>query len=168
MTRIALVIESAALEQALQRAPGALARELGQAIGRAVHEMARTARRLAPKAFSTLTNAISGQQPSSVEGLVIAATNYARAVEEGTGVYGLSAAPSGRMPPVQHILEWVRVKRIAPREPGMDERDLAWAIARRIAARGTPAQPFMRPAYEQHAGRAMRAIDAAIRRALAT
>ncbi|HHJ11894.1 MAG TPA: hypothetical protein ENK00_01835 [Chromatiales bacterium] len=120
--------------------------------------MARDARRRAPKAFSTLTNAIRGDQVSPFEGRVVAGVDYARAVEEGTR--------GGAFPPVRNILDWVKVTRQVPDDPAMDQADLAYVIARAIARRGTPAQPFMGPAFEDNKARAQRRIDAAVQAAL--
>lgn len=166
MTQMRLTIDYRQLEQALRRRPEQLVTELSRAIGRVIQEMARAARREAPKAFSTLVNAIKTAQPSPTLGRVVAGTDYARAVEEGTGIHGDQGQASGRMPPVQNIEDWLRVKGIQPRDPRHDLRDLAWMIAARIASTGTPAQPYLTPQLEHHQRRAQKLIDAAVARVL--
>ncbi len=159
-------VESDRLARALARKPGQLAVELNNAVGRTVLEVARTARRNAPKASSLLVNAINGIQTAPLEGLVLAATDYAQAVEEGTGVYGETGRPSGKMPPVANIMDWIKVRRIQPDDPDMDQKDLAFVIARSIARSGTPPQPFMTPAFEKHRDRFRRRVEAAVEMAL--
>ena len=166
MTTLALTVDTERLQQAMARAPVRLVSELNRAIGRIVLEMARAAKRKAPKATSLLTNAIGGLQVSPIEGLVFAGVDYASAVEQGTGIYGPQGAASGRMPPTANILDWIKVKRIQPDDPHMSPRDLAFVIARSIARKGTPAQPFMAPAFKENSARAERRIEAAIERAL--
>jgi len=161
-----LTIDSDRLQRALTRAPRVLAVEMNKAVARTVQEMARSARRHAPKAFSHLVNSIGAVQVSPLEGLVVAGMDYARMVEEGTGPQGPQARDGGGFPPVQHILDWIRVKRIVPDDPGMDQRDLAFAIARGIARKGTPPHPFMAPAFADNKARAEQRIDAAVSRAI--
>jgi len=164
MTGMNLEIDSLRLERAMARAPVTLAREMESAIGRIVQTMARAARRKAPKAHSHLVNAIGAVHASPFEGLVAAGVDYARLVEEGTGPARAGVAGSPTL--FDHILDWVKVKRLVPDDPAMDQRDLAFVIARAIALRGTPAQPFMGPAFDQHKAEAERRIEAAIDRAL--
>lgn len=168
MTDLRIDFESSALQEALRRKPVELTRELSLTIGRIVLEMARTAKRHAPKATSQLVNSISSVQPNALEGLVFAGVAHAQAVEQGTGVFGVAVRPSGKTPPVQRIEDWIKVRRITPRDPKMDTRDLAWAIAQAIGRTGTPAQPFMRPAYVDHYASAVRRIQATIKRVLAS
>lgn len=153
-----LTVNSRALQRAMQAGPQILGKHLTRAIERVVLEMAREARRRAPKAFSTLTNAISSVMVSPAEGQVFAGVDYARAVEEGTR--------GGRMPPRQNLEDWIRVRRIQPDDPDMSPRDLAFVMARAIAKKGTPAQPFMRPAYEAQRAKAEARISSAIDAAL--
>lgn len=168
MTELRIDFESQALQQALARKPIELVRELSLVIGRIVLEMARTARRGAPKATSLLVNSISSVQPNALEGLVFSGVAYASAVEEGTGVFGRAVRASGKTPPVQRIEDWIRVRRIQPHDEKMTQRDLAWVIARGIARTGTPAQPFMWPAFRDHRASAVRRIRATIQRVLAS
>lgn len=155
---LSLVIDNVRLREAVRLAPQRLSMELDRAISRSVEEMARTARRNAPKAHSHLVNAIRGEMLSPYEGAVVAGVGYASLVEDGS--------PPQPMPPVQPILDWVRVKHIEPDDPNMDQADLAFAIARSIAVKGTPAQPYAAPSFEEHKTAAENRISAAIDRAL--
>jgi hypothetical protein len=62
---------------------------------------------------------------------------YAEHVEKGSR--------AGGFPPLRVILGWIRTKGISPRTPGFTERDLAWAIRKKIGLRGIKAQPFVEP-----------------------
>ncbi|MBD3610526.1 MAG: hypothetical protein HUJ30_08255, partial [Gammaproteobacteria bacterium] len=123
-------------------------------------------KRHAPKAFSSLIQAINAGSVSPLEALVVAGVNYARAVEEGTGIYGKTGQPSGKMPPLQNLVDWIKVKKITPHDPLMDEEELAWLIGREIAETGTLAQPFMEPAFDGNQAKAVKRMSAAIERAL--
>lgn len=153
-----LRVETKDLQRAMAAGPAVLEKHMARAVGRATQEMARDARRRAPKAFSTLTNAIRADQVSPFEGRVVAGVDYARMVEEGTD--------GGAIPPERFILDWINVRRIEPRDPSMDVEDLAFVIARSIAVKGTPAQPFMGPAFDDNKARAERSINNAIKSAL--
>lgn len=161
-----LIIDADRLQKAILKAPDVLERELDKGIGRSVHEMARSARRHAPKAHSLLVNSIDVERPAPLEGIVAPSMDYAQAVEEGTGLQGPQGTPSGVMPPIEHIEDWIGVAGITPNDPSMDRKDLAWAIARSIAEKGTPPQPYMEPALEENRARAERHIGAAIDKAL--
>lgn len=153
-----LTIDSAGLARAMANGPRTLERHLKPAIFRATLDITNAARRGAAKASSTLTNAILGTMTGPLEGQVKAGTDYARAVEEGTG--------PGRMPPVRSLQDWIRVKGIKPNDPTMDPEDLAFVMARSIAIKGTPAQPYMAPALDSQRARAEQRIEAAIDAAL--
>lgn len=149
-----LIFDNRRLIEAFTKAPRLLVTHLDLAIDRSVRAMARDARKGAAKAFSTLTQSIGSRLPSPLTGEFFAGVDYARAVEEGTD--------SGGYPPRQTLLDWIRVHRIEPRDPDMDEEDLAYVIGRFIAIRGTPAQPYMAPAFEGNKRRAERGVSRAI------
>ncbi|HFD81050.1 MAG TPA: hypothetical protein ENK05_11780 [Gammaproteobacteria bacterium] len=153
-----LRVETEELRRAIAAGPKVLEKHMDLAIGRVVREMSRSAIRKAPKATSQLTDSIMFAQASPYEGLVFAGTEYARMVEEGTD--------AGGFPPEQTILDWIKDARIKPDDPSMDQEDLAYVMARSIALKGTPAQPFMAPAFEDNKARAERRINRAIRAAL--
>lgn len=136
--RIQITHNSEAVQKAVRQRPNQVMRALDRKLERGAHEVAREARRMAPKAFSQLTNAIHIFRHGRADFSIFAATNYAKAVEEG--------ASGGGIPSHQSLLDWIKVKRITPRNPEMDADDLAYVIGRSILAKGTPAQPFMQPA----------------------
>lgn len=166
MANMELIVDADALQAAILKAPDTLEKNLNKAISRSVSEIARSARRNAPKAFSTLTNSINDRMVSPLEGLVAPGVNSAEAVEKGTGIYGPAGQASGKLPPVVNILDWVKVKGIQPTEPDMDQEDVAWLIARKIATTGTKPQPYMQPAYDENREKTERRISQAIDRAI--
>ena len=147
-------IENEQIRALFAKAPELVTAELSRVVSYATNIIARAARRGAPKAFSTLTNSIIGRQINPLTGEVTAGVDYARMVEEGTG-------PGGK-PPLQTITDWIRVKRITPRDPTLSPVGLAYVIAQSIAEKGTPAQPFMAPAVESSQGQIQRRADRAI------
>jgi hypothetical protein len=158
MTELSLQITNRGLLQALSQGPEVLRKHLNLAILRSVMEIARSARRHASKAFSTLTQSIKQQMIDPLTGEVAPHVDYSEMVETGTG-------PGGH-PTDESILRWLQVKHISPRDPTMTEQDLAFVIARSIAHKGTPEQPYMAPALAENKDRAARRIDAAINKAL--
>jgi len=52
----------------------------------------------------------------------------------------------GRFPPIDDILDWIREKRITPRDPKTTEKQLAFLFARKIAQSGTDIFEGKRPA----------------------
>jgi hypothetical protein len=98
----------------------------------------RDARRNVPKAHSELVNAITFEKLRNGEYQIEVAKDYGRSVEEGSGPGGLA--------PIQSIIDWLQVRRITPNNPEMEIDELAFLIQRKIASRGSPAQPYMAPA----------------------
>lgn len=158
MARIEYIVDSQGIRRAFERAPELVVRHLGGAIRTMTNRIARDAKRRAPKAFSQLTNSIIGRMVSPLTGEVTPGTNYARMVEEGTG-------PGGR-PPLRVLEDWIRVKGIRPRDPSMSTTGLAIVMADAIAKRGTPAQPYLVPAYEANRAELTRRVDDAIDKVL--
>ena len=154
--------------RAMAASPERLEREMSGAISRLVAEMARAARDKAPKATSLLTHSIAARMTGPLEGVVASGVDYARAAEEGTGLWGPHKQASGKLPPVENILDWVKVKHLTPDDPNMDEEDLAFLIARSIAARGTPSQPYFEPMVKEFGARGESLMNAAIERTLET
>ena len=154
MSGLTLTVQNSGLLQALQQSPDLLTKNLNLAVLRTVQEMASSARGYAPKAESTLTKSINARMVSQLEGQVAPHVDYAQMVEEGTG--------PGGWPSDQSVVDWIRVKGITPNDPGMDEWDLAFLFARSIALHGTPAQPFLQPAFNINKGRGERRMDQAI------
>lgn len=154
--------------QALLKAPDKLEREIDISLDRILWRMARDARDNTPKATSLLTNSIHVERPTKTEGLVVPGVDYAQLVEKGTGSYATDGGGfnSYSLPPIEHIHDWIIAAGITPNNPEYDEFDLAWAIAQSIAVNGTPAQPFMEPAFYNNQEYADRELPAAIERAL--
>ncbi|MCR8922658.1 hypothetical protein NO559_07740 [Dasania sp. GY-MA-18] len=119
----------------------AIAKHVDAKLARGVLEVANLAKQLAPKAESTLTNAIHPEHlgPSLYE--VVSPVTHATAVEKGTGPGGFA--------PLQSILDWMKVKGIHSDTP----ESVAFLIQRKILRHGTPAQPHMEPALEQKKSR---------------
>jgi len=59
-------------------------------------------------------------------------------VKHGWWVYQ-GRRPGGKLPPVQPILDWLRVKGLGA------ERKSAWAVARKIQQRGIPPRDYVSP-----------------------
>jgi len=151
-------------QAAMRRAPGVIERHISKAIRNGLNRIAVTAKLKAPKAFSTLASSIGTQMLSALEGIVGPSTNYGEFVEKGTG-------PGGRAP-LTALQTWIKAKQISPRHPeikGDPERQirqLAFLIQRSILAKGTPAQPYLVPAGQEHAPQIHANIDLAIEQAL--
>lgn len=154
MSTLNLTIDAKRLQQAISASPKVLNKHLRLAVLRSVKEMARAAKRKAPKAESTLTNSIHHRMADDLTGLVLVGADYGQMVEEGTG--------PGGTPPTQDLIDWLRVKRIEPNDPEMSREDLAFVIARSIAINGTPKQPYLQPAFDSGKARAQRRIDRAL------
>ncbi|MBA1147426.1 HK97 gp10 family phage protein [Ectothiorhodospiraceae bacterium WFHF3C12] len=133
------------VERALRQAPDELLREVDWALQRGAQEVAREERRDVAKATSQTANSIYPEKTGPLEYTVAPHTDYAPHIERGTD------GPYRGMPPVQSILDWVKTVGITPRDPGDSLEDVAWAIARAIGERGTPAQPFVEPVRDSAA-----------------
>lgn len=143
MIRLNVTYGSDRIAAAMNRAPDVMDRYAEEGLDRAAQEVARIARQEAPKASTTLTDSINIRKPGRFTRIITPGTNYADFVNEGTGIFGPRHTPSDRLPPVQSLLDWIRVCRIAPRERNMSERALAFAIGAGIAKTGTRKNDFM-------------------------
>lgn len=166
MSDMQLTVDTEKLLKAVIAQPVKLEKNLDIAIDRSLHLFARSARENAHKAFSTLMQSIGITRNGKLEGTTGPSVNYGQAVEEGTGIFGPDGQPSGIMPPVENIHDWVKLVNLTPNDPSMDSADLAWAIAKSIALEGTQAQPYMEPAFEDNRHEAERLIDVAINASL--
>lgn len=63
------------------------------------------------------------------------------------GAAYLAGRPAGKMPPVEEIERWVKLKGLAPIEETATTSSLAWAIAKKIAREGTRDEASF-PIYE--------------------
>ncbi len=125
----------------LNSRPAIVLAEVDKQLSRGRMELARLARAKAAKADSTLTQSIRSKRKGVGLYEVIAGANNARYVEEGTG-------PGGWIPK-ESLQDWIQAKGITPNDPDMTKEDLAHIIQRSIFNKGTPAQPYFRPAYDE-------------------
>jgi len=139
---------------AMSSAPALMMRHLRTGLHRAAEEVARAEKHAAPKAFGALVQSIKATRVDAMRYRVSAGVHYAAGIEEGTD--------PGVFPPVQNILEWLRIKRIEPEDDGTSSRDLAFMIARGIARNGKQANPFFYPTAESMAPRAHEIVRQAI------
>lgn len=123
--------------QRFEGLPELLEHRLASATARAAEEGAREIRRLAPKAFSTLTLSVQASQIGLLEWRAGPNVAYARYVEDGR-------RPGAIPPPHSAIADWIRVRGIVARDCLQDE--LPGVIARSIGRRGIEPRPFVRPA----------------------
>lgn len=73
---------------------------------------------------------------------IVADATYAGVVEFGRH--------AGSMPPIEPILNWIRLKGIGGGCSESEQRSIAFAIAREIERNGTEPKPFMRPAFTKN------------------
>lgn len=145
---------------ALAKVPERAQREIGGAIARGAVEVANEMKRRAPKFRSTLTNSIIAIEKGPMEWHVSPrGVRYGWYVEGGT--------TGGGQPTLREMIQWVRLKGIQPRIPGMGQSELAALIRRRIAQGGIKASPFAQPALEAKQSRLNELVRAAAQRALA-
>lgn len=144
--------------EALKGAPAEVMRELGRGTSRAAQEVARAERRNAPKAHSVLTNSIRVANMGSLERMVGPTVSYAEDV-----VQPIARQPR---PPEQSILDWIRVKGIQPRVPGMPLEVLAGLIADKVALKGTPENTFLEDTAGQMADRVQELLMGSAMKAL--
>ncbi len=149
--RVDIVIDDARVQKGLDRLPNAVVARVELALARGAQELAREERRLAPKAFSTLTNSIQAQRMGMLHYRVGPGVNYARPVEEGR--------KPGKQPGTANgLMEWVRQK------TGLQGKALerrAFVIARAIGRKGIRPQPYAKPAFEAKRSRVVELVRAA-------
>lgn len=161
MTSLSININTDNLMKALLKTPDLLASNMSNAVELSLFNMSETARRYVhdgPMAFSTLIQSIKPTQFSAYEGIVKPGVNYASIVETGSG--------AGGWPQVDEIKKWVRIHEIEPNDPSMSDRRLAWVIAKSISLKGTPPQPYLKPAFDDNVKRTEKRLNRAITAAL--
>lgn len=189
MTTIRVTFDAQEVREAFRRAPDVMLRHMGEGLDQGAEMVARTARRNASQRDVTgnLRNTIrvetprvavlrgrgAKEQPAALRREVVAASDHARFVEEGTGRF---AGRAGYYPNPQRLMDYLAAHRSArgfvfgtgdraAEEAGLWIRARAWA--RSIAERGgTRAYPFMAPAAERSEARVHQIIDAAVTRGL--
>lgn len=148
------------VDDALASAPGILLEELAPAIVEGQLLLEREVSERTPSFQGLLRDSI-GAEPLEVRGTTVSgsvgtALAYALPVE-------LGARP--HMPPVEPLVDWVRRKL---GKGGKEGRGVAWAVARKIAKKGTPAHHMFRDglaATQDQIGELLRdAAERAVRR----
>lgn len=122
----------------------------------------RAAREKAPSVRGTLVNAIRSAR--------LEQAHYEISVDEKTARYGLAVEEGsgpGGWPSLANLLAWMRAKKtpIVPNTPGMSQERLAVIIRASIYARGTPAQPYFRPALDDNIDNVEKAVIARLQAA---
>ncbi|MFA4716909.1 hypothetical protein [Vibrio vulnificus] len=158
MRELHIEINTSALDEAFRTAPNVLNQHLKSAVSYAGSFVSRAAREEAPKAESLLVNSIRSNVVGELSRMITSSLNYNSWVVQETGPQG--------MPPIQSVLDWVKVKRIQPKTPDTDQRDLAFMIARSIARNGTPADDFYDRAAEQTQDKVSDILNASVQMAL--
>lgn len=152
MRELGFRLENSALDEAFREAPGSLLQYLKAGVSRAGSEVSRETRNEAPKAESTLTHSIRSNVVGELQRMITSNLNYNEHVVTDTGRQG--------MPPLQSILDWVKVKGLKPRNPKDSQKDLAYMISRSIARNGTTANDFYDRAADKTADRVADILDA--------
>lgn len=156
--KIDIRIADHASRDMMARAPGVIEQKLSLALSRGADEIAREAKRLAPKSMSTLTNSIRAEKVNDLHFFVAPGVDYAPWVEGGR--------KPGKLPGFRKgLLDWIK-KEIKPANDKELER-LGFAISRAIGRRGIKPQPFMQPAFDNKKDRVKFLASAAIRTAMA-
>lgn len=116
-------------------------------VSRYTKEMRALAARTAPKAHGNLRKGIEYEISSDgLTGTVSSTAPYARWVEGYDSNYQRGRGP-GKWPPFEPIYEWVLFRRLDIKWQ-MTPRSATYLVRRKIAQKGTPAQPHMKPAFE--------------------
>lgn len=154
MRELSVNLQTSALDEAFREAPGLLIQALKAGISRSGSEVSRAAREEAPKAESTLTHSIRSNVVGELQRMIISNLNYNQHVVNDTGRQGV--------PPMQSILDWVKVKRLKPHNPKHTQSDLAFMIARSIARNGTTPNDFYDRAADQTSDRVADILNASV------
>lgn len=158
--RIAYKIDDQ-LSDELRAAPLGVRRYVDKhAVEPAINMIIRDMKLMAPQASTELVNSMLAER-------VAGKLNYwrARVSKLYASNVELGSQPGGA-PSVQTLTDWVKVKRIRPRDPSMTLSQLVYAIRRSIHARGTRKQPYAEPALEKNRERTVQMIEAAYVRGL--
>lgn len=156
MIEITINLDDARLQQALARFPDRVAAQIEFALARGAEEIARAARRKAPKAFSTLTHSIRAQRMGDLHYRIAPGANYAAMVERGRR--------PGRQPGTANgLTEWVKQKTGLEGKP-LDR--MSFVVARAIGRKGIRPQPYMRPALAENESRLRQLVRAGVARGI--
>lgn len=147
------------LRAALKRLGPRFEKAVAEATARTALRIEEDAKRRAPANFGHLRSVIRTRfneaQTLAEVGVFEGATagghqvNYAPYVELGT------RGQPRKFPPLAPLILWARRK--------LGDARLAWPVALKIYQRGTPAQPFLKPAFDTHAPKYRDELTKAIR-----
>lgn len=151
---IRMLHNSRKIADAIARKDLGIIQRLDAALGRGALEIAREAQQTMPKFRSETATATSAGQIGVLHWVVAFNKHYAQYTDGGSG-------PGGR-PPLAEMLDWIRIKGITPRTPGMTRVQLAHLLRLRIVQNGVPAQPFAKPALESKRDRLTALMRAAV------
>ena len=119
-------------------------------VRRSTVAMRALAKSKAPKASGALRAAILETYAKGGLTGVVSLNNpdhYGQFVEGFHNNYQLGRKP-GKWPPPEPIRRWVQIRALA-RKWKMSEASAVFLVRRKIGRKGTPAQPFMKPAFEK-------------------
>jgi len=131
------------LLEAFKKAPGMVTAEVKVAIQRALIVLQGSARTFVPKDTSNLGSQIKTEMTGALSGQVVADTEYALFVHEGTKPH---------WPPIAAITPWANRHGIPP-----------FLVARSIATKGTKPHPFFQWAKEATENDVSGIFDSAIK-----
>jgi len=107
-----------------------------------IHRVTRDAKINAADATGTLKNSINVKRRGEMDYESGPGVGYGGHVEAGSG--------PGGVPPHQSLVDWLKVRRIIPRNDKWTLSDLAYAIQQKIKKQGVEAQPYMKPAADKN------------------
>lgn len=142
MTAFVVEVNNRVVASALQKAINIMPQNIDFAVQRAADETAQKLYNSAPRGADNQL-ALTSREPRQealMEWRVGPAVNYAQFVHDGTS--------GGGFVPFAVLFEWIKRKRIQPRDPEMSLRDLTWVIQKKILMRGSPAQPFVKTVFD--------------------
>ena len=128
---------------------------IGRSMRRDMREELRSKRAKATGDLIASIRATTTMKKGSVELSVGPTVSYGAYVEFGTKPH---------WPPRDAIRDWV-IEKFRGRIRGPELDSVAFLVQRKIAAKGTPAQPYVEPVFDKHVNKvAGRIANAAIRR----
>lgn len=129
-----IVVDAGSTSAMFQHSPEVFIRHVGAKLARAAEEVGRHEKTEAPHVLGTLANSIRAIRLGELHFQVAPGVRYAVHVHEGAG--------PGGTPPRGAIEDWIRLKGIVPKTPGVDPEDLPFLIRRKIRAEGIKGNPF--------------------------
>jgi len=128
--------------RAFKKFPSAMIEAVSEGLFRGALEIQLEAKKRVPRATEDSFKRLAIEKQSKTRFLIGSPLKYAKVLELGSGPGG--GSPKDPTP----ILKWIREKNISPNDSEMSEDDLAYVMARSIARKGTPKQPYLEPALK--------------------